>query len=50
MQTERAEAFFLCNNGPISLKCQGYVVIEKGPCYRRAVGVLSRGSLTWRQE
>jgi hypothetical protein len=23
MQTERAEAFFLCNNGPISLKCQG---------------------------
>jgi hypothetical protein len=42
MQTERAEAFSLCNNGP-SLKCKGYVVIEKGPCYRRAIGVLSRG-------
>ena len=43
MQTERAEAFFLCNDGPISLICKGYVLIEKGPCYRRTIGVLSRG-------
>jgi len=43
MQAERAEAFFLCTNGPISLKYKGYLVIEKCPCYRRAIGVQSRG-------
>jgi len=29
MQTERAEAFFICTNGPISLKYKGYLVIER---------------------